>query len=80
MELATAVFPARPSPMSMNLVYGHFCGSLFLIAISIALSVASASAESVFVESVSAESVASLAVSEASVSAAAAFSAPLRPA
>ena len=75
MELATAVFPARPSPMSMNLVYGHFCGSLFLIAISIALSVASVS-----VDSVSAESVASLAVSEASVSEAAAFSAPLRPA
>ena len=70
MELATAVFPARPSPMSMNLVYGHFCGSLFSIAISIKLSV----------KSVSAESVASLAVSEASVSAAAAFSAPLRPA
>ena len=74
MELATAVFPARPSPMSMNLVYGHFCGLLFLIAISIALSVASVSAEPV-----SAESVASLAVLEASVSAAA-FSALLRPA
>ena len=36
MELATAVFPSRPAPTSMNLVYGHFCGSLFWMALSIA--------------------------------------------